>query len=94
MKIREMSTSQSAHQEPMRSVQTLFQCCFFISCIFTAHLMAYLLHSFFIRLFLCGLIMVSATLELHNNYELRCFNKSLGQAGTLVHLHSSQRGFF
>lgn len=37
-------------------------CCLFISCSFTAHLMAYLLHSFFISWFLCGLIMSIALL--------------------------------
>lgn len=32
----------------------------------------------------------STALEFQDNYELHCFNKSLGQPGSLLHLHSSQ----
>lgn len=32
----------------------------------------------------------STALEFQDNYELHCFNKSLGQPGSLLHLHGSQ----
>lgn len=36
----------------------------------------------------------STALEFQDNYELHCFNKSVGQHGSLLHLHSSQREIF
>lgn len=36
----------------------------------------------------------SSALEFQDNYELHCFNKSLGQPGSLLHLHSSQRDMY
>lgn len=34
----------------------------------------------------------STALEFQDNYELHCFNKSVGQRGSRLHLHSSHRG--
>lgn len=52
--------------------------------------MAYLLHSFFIRRLLCGLITTIALLW--NSRIIMSFIVliSLGQRGSLLHLHSSQ----
>lgn len=36
----------------------------------------------------------STALEFQDNYELHCFNKSLGQPGSLLHLHRSQREIY
>lgn len=36
----------------------------------------------------------STALEFQDNYELHCFNKSLGQPGSLLRLHSSQREIY
>lgn len=66
----------------------------FISCSFSAHLMAYLLHPYFIRRILCGLIKGRTSLEFYDNYGLRCFNIRPCQAGTLVCSPCSRRGFF
>lgn len=60
----EIETCPSAHQETTRPVWTHFSVVVFFLYppLFTAHLMAYLLHSFFISRLLCGLITTIALL--------------------------------
>lgn len=63
--------------------------------VFTAHLMAYLLHSFFIRQLLCGLITTIALLR--NSRIIMSFIVLIRVSvspGSVLHLHGSQREIY
>lgn len=69
-------------------------CTGFISCAFSAQLMAYLLLPYFIKRILCGLIRAGLLWNSMIIMGLRCFNISPCQVGTLICSHCSRRGFF